>query len=339
MNKTELIKRWQTKEGNELLQKVIHYLNNGKSLYNIEGLEKQNDRFDLRGAKLSVIKKENNIEVSGHSLSLKTGSLKLNNIVLESVDFSFADISYSYLKKCQFMNCIFENTKAKELKIYATDFKDCIFEKTDFSYSFMNENIASVSGSFINCKFLKTNLKECIFRFPKIENCLFEDCNTNATDFNGSRIKNSKFKGIVEDCWFRGYPQRVTTSILFLFNRINVKDYFNPMLNVDFSDSKLIDVSFSNEIDLSNCKFPNDDENYIYVKDLNKTYTKVKNEISISGNDEEKRILLSLIDLIYLTKDKQNQKSDFIDKFGFSKIKNSSIDNEKFFNLVRKFNS
>ena len=99
MNKTELIKRWQSKVGNELLQKVIHYLNNGKSLYNIEGLEKHNDRFDLRGAKLSVIKKENNIEVSGHSLSLKTGSLKLNHIVLESVDFSFGDISNSYLKK------------------------------------------------------------------------------------------------------------------------------------------------------------------------------------------------------------------------------------------------
>jgi uncharacterized protein YjbI with pentapeptide repeats len=334
----ELYKRWETKKGIELLSNIIDCLNKGKSLSTINNLEKYNNRWDLRGAKLSLIEKENNVKIANHRFSQKTGSLKLINYIFENIDFSFSEISYTLIKNCCFINCYFENTNAKGLKVYATEFKNCIFNKTNFSYSYLNENIKSNSGIFMNCDFINTNLKECIFRFPKIENCLFENCKTYATDFNGSRFKNCKFVGLVEECWFRGYPQRVTTSILGIFNRINVKDFYNPMLNIDFTDSKLINVNFCNEIDLTNCIFPIN-SNYIFIKNLKKTFDNVLKDVLNNGNDEEKRVISNLINLNYLSENKINQKNDFIDKFGFSKIKNPNIDFNKFYELIRKHNN
>src|SRR5690554_5840592 len=122
----------------------------------------------------------------------------------------------------------------------------------------MNENIGRNSGSFKKTEFIETNLEECSFCFPLIEHCFFKNCKLYATNFNGSRVSNSKFAGLLDSPIFCGHPKRINKSLFLLFNRINPKGYFNPMLNVDFSEAKLIGVSFINEIDLNKCIFPND---------------------------------------------------------------------------------
>src|SRR5690554_7164583 len=88
MNKQELIKRWETVEGKLQQEAIISCLTKGTPLSSIPNLEKNIGRWDLRGAKLSILQKEREINVEQHSLIQKSGSLKLKNVVLENIDFS-----------------------------------------------------------------------------------------------------------------------------------------------------------------------------------------------------------------------------------------------------------
>lgn len=339
MTKQELTKRWKTSEGEMRLKKAMDCLIKGKSLSSVGSMEKYAGRWDLRGAQLSKLESEKKIEVEGHSVTQKFGTLKLKGIKIESVDFSHTDISYSWWEKCAVNNCLFEGTKMKEIWVHASDFLNCVFRKANLTYSYLNENIGANSGSFRKVEFIETNLSECIFSFPIMEDCVFIDCNLLATNFDGSRMKNCKFKGKVDSPWFRGYSNTAQRSTLGIFNRIDPKDYPNPMENVDFSEAELLGVTFSDGIDLSRCIFPNDESKYIIVRNLKSVYSKAKKVIDTEWTGENKRKGLGFIDTIFFKPDRQDQQIDVIDKNLLTDEGNDQEFGDKFFNLIREINS
>jgi uncharacterized protein YjbI with pentapeptide repeats len=323
MRKNELISRWYTEEGTALLNSIFFAFSKKKTLNEIVELKKHDGRWDLRGAPLSGILNEINIGNKAHQLSLKSGSLEIKNYAFNDVDFSYATISYGQFYKCTFQNCEFTASKGKEMHIYACNFDHCSFEKADFSYSFINKNISKDAGSFTNCKFQKTNLRESIFTFPIMESCLFEDCGLYACSFDGSRMRNVKFIGIVDSPWFNGYSTKADTSVFWVFNRINPKEFPNPMYNVDFSEAELLYIVFGNGIDLSKCIFPKDDARYLYIKNLKEVSIKAIELINKEWEGRDKEIALGLMNAIYFSKNKQDQKSDFV---SLEPGKNNEID-------------
>lgn len=337
MTKIALTNRWKSKEGQLRLEEIINNLIKGIPLSSIKGLEKYCGRWDFRGAKLSVIEKEQKIETEGHSFVKKTGSLKIKNTTIESVDFSFADISYSLFEKSIIKDCLFEETIAKEIRIVACEVLDCVFRKSNFSYSYLNENIGSNSGSFINVQFIETNFKESIFYFPIVENCVFADCNLRATNFDGSRMKNCTFIGKVDSPWFSGFSINAHKSVLGIFNRVDPKQYPNPMENVDFSKAVLTGVAFRNGIDLSKSKFPKD-ESYLIVRNIKKTFLTAKEKISKEWEGEDRRIGLHMIENVYYTKDYHNQSMSVIDRYLLLEQFGESFAN-RFFKLINTLNS
>lgn len=335
MVKKELISRWRTEAGQKLLKEILSTMRKNKNLNHVLNLEMIDNRWDLRGAVLSIVESEKTIGNQDHLLNQKFGTLKLKHAELENIDFSYAEINYATFQECSFNNCLFTETRAEELRIYATDFNNCEFLKTNFSYSFMNMNIASHSGSYMNCKFTKTNLKECVFSFPIVDNCFFQDCNLYATNFDGSRLRHVKFKGKVDSPWFKGFSISADKSLFLIFNRINPRDYPNEMVNVDFTEAELRGVSFSDSIDLTQCHFP-ENEMYIYIENLNQLMSKVRLAIEQNWTGENKRKGLALLDDVYFTKHKTNQNQDFIDMFP---IPTSDADfDELFFGLIKTMN-
>lgn len=312
--KKELADRWKSKEGELQLNEAINCLTKNKDLSSLTWLKKYNGRWDLRGAKLSSLVKEQKIEANGHSFTQKKGSLKLKNCKLVSIDFSYSDISYADFEKITIEDCLFKETRAKEIKVVASSILNTVFEKTDFSYSFMGENVGSDSGKFINVQFIETNLKECIFCFPLIHECVFENCNFKATNFNGSRMKNCNFIGKIDSAWFKGYAVNLQKSILVFFNRVDPLQYPNTMENIDFSKAILIGVSFSDSIVLSKCIFPND-PNILIVSDFPKKIIIARNQISEEWTGEFKHIGIHMIDNVYYKKEYHNQDISIIDKY------------------------
>ena len=311
MTKKELINRWKSSKGQHVLSEVLSKLSGNKSLETIKALDKHAGRWDLRGATLSTLKIERKIEGESTSLTQKYGTLKLKNVGVESIDFSYADISYSWWEKCRVSNCLFEETKAKELRVYACDFSNCTFRKTNFTYSYLNRNIGKSAGSFKCVDFVECNLKDCIFCFPDIVECLFDNCKMTATDFDGSRFRDCKFIGKIDSAWFNGYSITAQKSLFGIFSRVNPRECPNPMKNVDFSEAELDDVQFQFEIDITNCIFPTEPK-YFVVKDLDKVYPKVTSIINNDWEGEERRIALSWIENLFYNKNKHKMKMDLI---------------------------
>jgi uncharacterized protein YjbI with pentapeptide repeats len=335
MNKHELKKRWLSNNGKQTNAEVLKCLERGIPLFNVKSLEKYCGRWDLRGAKLSTLEKEKKIKAGDYGTILKYGSLKLKNVAINSIDFSYADISYSYWRRVTIENCLFEETEAKEIRIVASNFDNCVFRKTNLFCSYLNQNIGDDSGSFINIEFIESNLSKCRFYFPIINNCSFIDCNLIETDFDGSRFSNCKFKGELDSLWFRGYSTKARTSIAGLFNRINPRKFKNLMYNVDFSEAtKIIGVSFSDGIDLSQCYFPKD-ENYLFIENLQETFTQVKKVVNDEWYGEDKRKALAIIDKVYLTPNKKDQLNDLIDKFILTDEGKDVDFGDKFFYLIK----
>lgn len=137
MTKKELIDRWNSPDGRNVLNAVAKAFKKNWPLSEVAELDLIDHRIDLRGAVLSKIEKQQTIGTKEHSLTLKTVSLKLKNTSIENIDFSYADISYGLLQESTVINCLFKETIAKEMDIYATDFERCTFEKTNFAYSFL----------------------------------------------------------------------------------------------------------------------------------------------------------------------------------------------------------
>ncbi|QKJ29001.1 pentapeptide repeat-containing protein [Mucilaginibacter mali] len=310
--KSQLVNRWKTESGVLLAQQIRKTLMAGEPLEKIDGIEKNGYRLDLRGITLSELEDEQTIKAGEHQAIFKAGILKLKNNVFDAIDFSFSTISYAQIQKCKFSNCVFESVIAKELEISASDFIDCVFKKVNFYCSFMNKNIGSNSGSYVNCTFDEANLTETSFRFPTIKNCVFKNCKLSATNFDGSRFDNCKFIGKVDSPLFKGYSVYAVKSILWIFNRIDPKMYPNKMLNVDFSEAEMKGVSFSHGIDLTTCIFPKGDQ-YIFIKNLNGTMTNVRETIATEWEDDEQERGLRLIDNLFYDKRKQDQQMDFID--------------------------
>jgi uncharacterized protein YjbI with pentapeptide repeats len=333
MKRKELINRWNTKN----LEKIIVSLKKGDDFSLIHGVEKHEDRLDLRGINFFFDKSENVIAKNNeYQISHSKRSIKFVNVKFSSIDFSFCDLRNSYFENCKFENCVFKQTNMKNCYIVSSSFYDSFFYKCNLSYSFLNTNKGNNSGSFENVIFSNVNFSESRFNFPIIKKCEFIDCNLYATNFDGSQFEDCIFKGLVDSCWFRGYSTLAHKPLINLFSSFKPEKIINKMENIDFSNAKLMGVNFSYSIDLSKCMFP-DTDNYILIKDLKNTFEHCKIEITTKWERKDAEMALLLINNIYYKEEKFKQKTDFIDTFPVTTT-DPRFDN-KFFDLIRKHNN
>jgi uncharacterized protein YjbI with pentapeptide repeats len=223
--------------------------------------------------------------------------------------------SNKFVDNKRFVGCSFEKCNLVNYTFTNCDFEDCIFTNCNFSNTLLAQNWKYNSGQFVRCLFISCNLKATSFRFPIIDNCEFRNCILKETNFDGSRFSNTKFTSELDSCFFRGYSIYAETGSLFSFFKIDPLKVPNKMINVDFSLSKLVGVSFSNSIDLSNCILPKGEE-YLYLSDLKKTMHHALETIKSEWADgNRKDTAVKLIDKLYYNNDRWEQSNDFIDSF------------------------
>lgn len=250
--KKTLIERWQTDKGQKLLNDIIQHLKKGKSFGELNGLEKFEDKFDLRG--INFPKTSTEYLYKGKLTNQITGSLSFNKAEIDNVDFSYADLEQTQWKNCSFSKTVFYKTQLEQIKIINCSFDNILFESSKLSHSYLNIRSGKKSGYFKNVTFKNSQLNETRFSFPEFHNCFFDNCNLFATDFDGSRFNNCKFIGKLNSLWFRKHSIMEYEPNLIV-NRVNKKQFTNEMLNVDFTEAILDYVSFAKNLDLSKCSF------------------------------------------------------------------------------------
>ena len=245
-----------------------------------------------------------------------------------------------FVENKKFIDCTFEKCNMSEYRFTNCEFEDCHFVNCNFKKTFLALNNHNKAGKFLNCLFNNCNLTATSFRFPVIENCEFRNCVLKETNFDGSRFSDSRFIGTLDSCFFRGYSIYAGGS-LFALSKFDPHKFPNPMMNVDFSQSKLVGVIFSHSIDLSHCIFPEGD-NYIYISDLKKTMHCVIDQINSGwNNDKEKETGLNLIQQLYYNKDMQEQQNSFIDYYIQEELDQSEGNDlgRKLLDLIRSCNN
>lgn len=336
MKKSELINRWQTENGQAVLKSFVKSINNNRPLDNIIGLEKHADKWDLRGANFSALLNEQSVTYKQFEYNQNESYFKFKNGTLKAIDFSYANLKFSSFQNCKIEDCVFDNTSLKQTKIIGSHITNCLFHKSNLSYAWLNDNIADNSGSYKHVKFIESNLSESFFCFPEIENCVFENCNLRATNFDGSRFKDCTFLGVVDSCWFRGYSLNAAKSILGIFNRINLQKYRNKMQNIDFSNAKLIGVSFGTNINIDQCVFPQ--EGYLILKNITKVIPMARKTIDENWIEEDKKTAFHLIDNVYYKKEYFEQDFVLIDRYLLEELFGVVFAN-KLFELFKSFSS
>jgi uncharacterized protein YjbI with pentapeptide repeats len=251
-SKQNLMDRWTTEEGKSLLKEIVVRLTKAKSLEDLKGLNRVEDKFDLRG--ISFPKEYSEYDYKGKHMKQVVGSLKFKGVTVDNIDFSYADIQHTEWKNCRFSSVKFYGAQLEQLNIINCDFENVSFENTRLSYSYLNIRSGTRSGSFKDVIFRNSQLNETRFSFPTIENCVFDSCNLYAADFDGSRFTNSKFIGEVNSSWFRKHSIKEFEPN-FILNQVNKKKFANEMKDVDFLEAILKYVTFSKDLDLSTCKF------------------------------------------------------------------------------------
>src|SRR5690606_13145977 len=144
-----------------------------------------------------------------------------------------------------------------------TSFKDCKFVESKMNNAFLNLGVGNKSGEFVDCLFYRCDLTDSSFGFPIINNCDFNECILFRTAFNGSRLSNVNFRGVLDSCFFDGYD--VYHSNFISLNRYSRTKQKNKMLEVDFNEATLKGGSFRYGISLEHCLFPNGPL-YIFIK-------------------------------------------------------------------------
>jgi fluoroquinolone resistance protein len=164
----------------------------------------------------------------------------------ENADFSYAIFHNTWLEKCIFNNCNFKKTDFTNYSDHGNDFIGCSFLAVKF-----NSAVIGYDGTkFDDCTFEDSIFTKAIFNRAEFTNCIFKNCKLKGVDFNASSFENCKFIGLLEDVWFKGGFQVEELNKEFGVPRKN------KMLNVDFSEAKLVDLTISDGCDLSTIILP-----------------------------------------------------------------------------------
>lgn len=256
---TNLIKRWE----NDTVWKcrwehIVSWLF-GKNEENnwLNELEYTSDGYwDLRGFSINF-----DVDFKKYTDRKKEDLMKdsrnlISNKEFEKIDFSFADFTGRCIKNCKFYNCIFNNTIMCDITESQSEFVDCVFKRGIYGGT-----LGLGGGKYKNVQFQSVKMHRTQMFWPDFEDCLFQNCNLNGTDFGGSHFKNVKFVGDIKNVWFRGKLEasksgRYWESKYERWNRIL------PM-EVDFSEASLRYIAVSDFCDLSKVILPKDGSCYL----------------------------------------------------------------------------
>ncbi|UUC44158.1 pentapeptide repeat-containing protein [Flavobacterium cerinum] len=237
MAKSALFKRWEAdKDSVTCHEKIVKKLQSGSILSETETPFKVlvNGYLDYRG-----------IHIGGQTI-------KKNK--LKNIDFSESYFAGAWIEKSEFINCIFDKTDFTDFSDHGNIFKDSLFQNCKFSKAVIGYDGTKFENCiFRNCDFTRTNHIR-----TEYNNCQFLNCKLKGFDYGASSFEDCVFEGKVEDVWFRGGFQHPIQLSEF------GKPRPNKMKNVSFEHAELIDLTISDNCDLSTVKVP-DDGNYLLL--------------------------------------------------------------------------
>jgi len=234
MNSVQLKKRWHCPEANGFA-----------ALINQKG--RSGNGFEISESPFGSVASSGLLDLRGLSFP---DQAELRKIVFRNADISGAQFNGAWIERCTFENVRSDEAAWKNVAEHGSTFAECMFNKTNF-----RDAILGYKGShFRRCRFTNANFQKAQFIRPEFDDCIFKDCRFANVDFSASSFEQCEFFGEVRGVWFRGGFALPSQRERFGTPRPN------RMLNVSFARATLIDVTFSNNCDLSSVVPPTDSD-------------------------------------------------------------------------------
>lgn len=249
MTDRELVTRWKSGDGEQLVQEVFGRLLSGKPLADLR-LGEYEDRIDLRGLPLPRPEALNTFQKAGWVVQELGGLLKFEGVRLENLD-----LSQSQLEGCRFIrsaisNCRFDQARCQDWRLWAVEVTNSSFVGADLRKAVLGAWYEGRGDTYRRVTFSGANLRSIVCPAATFIDCDFGTAQLAKVDFQSSSFVRCRFAGLLREVIF--YDHGFKTG----------KPEANPMEDVDFSDAELRMVEFR-RLNLDRVTFPRSDDHLI----------------------------------------------------------------------------
>lgn len=132
-------------------------------------------------------------------------------VIVKEASIEGVDLSFSKIKKLLLIDSHFSDSVIDGAEMMLLNNSSSLSELS-FVGSAMSMSGSVGAAKFKDCDFTKSNLSNSIFKEGAFERCLFNRASLKGVDFGLASIKDSRFEGPIEECFFRGESARCDFS-------------------------------------------------------------------------------------------------------------------------------
>jgi fluoroquinolone resistance protein len=228
----ELRKRWNSDAGRSFVEKLIRAGRSGNG-------------YEIRESPFGTLNATGQLDLRGLALPERT---ELRRVTCSSADFAAAVFKRAWIENSAFTDSSFDNCLLQMMGEKINIFDNCTFRSANLRRAVLGYN----GSRFRQCQFVRADFIQAGFIRAEFDDCYFDSCTFSGVDFWASSFVKCEFRGDLRGVWFHG-EYAVPSYIEQLANARR-----NKMERVSFEHARLLDVTFSDQCDLSTVIPPTD---------------------------------------------------------------------------------
>ena len=175
---------------------------------------------------------------------------EFRNQRIDAVDFGGQRLEHVRFFGCTITNCSFDGAFLRDLRMWNTTIRGCTFRKTNLRDSGLGGVQSGRVNHFEGVDFREADMRGTAHGVATFTECFFERTNLTKVDFQGSRFKRCRFRGLLREVMFydHAFQQEAFEA--------------NRMENVDLSGAQLRLVEFR-RLGLESVLLPSDEDHAI----------------------------------------------------------------------------
>jgi uncharacterized protein YjbI with pentapeptide repeats len=243
-------------------------------------VETRSGRVNLGAVELPAPSLLRRAHVHGVTLNELMPGAIIQGAEWQSIDFTGSKLGSIRFFDCDIRDCLFDNCQLKDWRVWGTTISQSSFKGANLMKSALGAVFNAKRNTYSEVDFSEADLRETVYRAAAFEKCVFRGTKLSGIDFQTSTFKDCIFVGELRD-------------VLFYKRGFDGNDFpENEMVNVDFSQAALHDVSFRG-LSLDRVKFP-EDGHHIVIRDVAYTLARLSDQLKQQGDITAKRAIAFL---------------------------------------------
>src|SRR5262249_10191549 len=121
---------------------------------------------------------------------------------VEGLDLRGASIQSLRLIGCRFDRCVLDGGTFEDLRVWNTTFSECSFKKAKLRQFSFGGELSGKFNLFSDCDFSGVDLRGAATGPASMVRCRFIDSNLKKVEFNGTRLVDAVFTGVLSEVGF-----------------------------------------------------------------------------------------------------------------------------------------